>query len=53
MLARLARGETYAAIASDLGITVHTVRNYIRRIYGKLQVHSRTEAVAKFLGQKG
>jgi DNA-binding CsgD family transcriptional regulator len=35
-----------------MGIAVHTVRNYIRRIYSKLHVHSRTEAVAKFLGQR-
>jgi len=52
VLAGLARGDTYAAIADDMHITVHTVRNYIRRIYSKLQVHSRTEAVAKFLGKK-
>jgi len=52
VLARLSRGETYAAIAGDMGITVHTVRNYIRRIYSKLHVHSRTEAVAKFLGKR-
>ena len=52
VLARLSRGETYAAIAGEMGISVHTVRNYIRRIYDKLQVHSRTEAVAKFLGQR-
>jgi len=52
VLARLSRGETYDAIAQELGISVHTVRNYIRRIYDKLQVHSRTEAVAKFLGRR-
>jgi len=52
VLQRLARGETYTAIAQELAISVHTVRNYIRRIYDKLQVHSRTEAVAKFLGNR-
>jgi DNA-binding NarL/FixJ family response regulator len=52
VLARLSRGETYSTIANELGISVHTVRNYIRRIYDKLQVHSRTEAVAKFLGRR-
>lgn len=50
VLSRLAQGHTYARIADDMGITIHTVRNYIRRIYEKLQVHSRTEAVAKFKG---
>ena len=50
VLGRLAQGHTYARIANDMGITIHTVRNYIRRIYEKLQVHSRTEAVAKFKG---
>jgi DNA-binding NarL/FixJ family response regulator len=50
VLGRLAQGHIYARIANDMGITIHTVRNYIRRIYEKLQVHSRTEAVAKFKG---
>jgi DNA-binding CsgD family transcriptional regulator len=50
VLGRLAQGHTYARIADDMGITIHNVRNYIRRIYEKLQVHSRTEAVAKFKG---
>ena len=50
VLTLLARGDTYFHIAQRMGITVHTVRNYIRRIYDKLQVHSRTEAVAKFTG---
>lgn len=50
VLGRLAQGHTYSRIAADLAITIHTVRNYIRRIYEKLQVHSRTEAVAKYRG---
>ena len=48
VLAGLSRGQTYAAIGQEMGIAIHTVRNYIRRIYEKLQVHSRTEAVARF-----
>ncbi len=50
VLTLLARGDTYAHIAQQMDIAVHTVRNYIRRIYDKLQVHSRTAAVAKFTG---
>ncbi|MGA2246224.1 MAG: response regulator transcription factor [Verrucomicrobiota bacterium] len=45
----LAEGLAYKQIADQLGVSIHTVRNYIRRIYEKLQVRSRTEAVAKFL----
>jgi DNA-binding NarL/FixJ family response regulator len=45
----LARGEAYKQIADRLGITIPTVRTYIRRIYEKLHVHTRTEAVAKYL----
>lgn len=45
----LAGGLAYKQIADQLGVSIHTVRNYIRRIYEKLHVCSRTEAVAKFL----
>ena len=45
----LAEGQVYKQIADRLGVSIHTVRNYIRRIYEKLHVRSRTEAVAKFL----
>ena len=51
VLTRLSHGLTYTHIAQEMDITVHTVRNYLRRIYEKLQVHSRTEAVAKFRGR--
>jgi DNA-binding NarL/FixJ family response regulator len=46
----LAEGQAYKQIADKLGVSIHTVRNYIRRIYEKLHVCSRTEAVAKYLG---
>lgn len=49
MLDLLAAGEPYKAIADKMGLSIHTVRGYIRRIYEKLQVHTRTEAVAKYL----
>jgi DNA-binding NarL/FixJ family response regulator len=45
----LAAGLAYKQIADELRVSIHTVRNYIRRIYEKLHVRSRTEAVAKFL----
>jgi DNA-binding NarL/FixJ family response regulator len=45
----LAEGLAYKQIADQLGVSIHTVRNYIRRIYEKLHVCTRTEAVAKFL----
>jgi DNA-binding NarL/FixJ family response regulator len=45
----LAQGLMYKEIADKLGISFETVRTYVRRIYEKLQVRSRTEAVAKAL----
>jgi len=44
----LAAGEPYKAIADKMGLSIHTVRGYIRRIYEKLHVQTRTEAVAKY-----
>ena len=45
----LSNGFLYKEIADKLGISYETVHTYIRRIYEKLQVRTRTEAVAKFL----
>ena len=47
VLQGLSRGHPYKQIASDLGISLSTVRTYIQRIYEKLHVHSQTEAVMK------
>lgn len=45
----LSHGLMYKEIAEKLGLSYETVHTYIRRIYEKLQVRTRTEAVAKFL----
>jgi DNA-binding NarL/FixJ family response regulator len=45
----LSQGFLYKEIAEKLSISYETVHTYIRRIYEKLQVRTRTEAVAKFL----
>lgn len=45
----LATGASYKAIAGQLGVTVNTIRNYIRSIYAKLGVHTKSEAVSKAL----
>jgi DNA-binding NarL/FixJ family response regulator len=49
LLSQLADGHSYSSAAAALGISVNTVRNHIRSIYEKLQVHSQTEAVSKAL----
>lgn len=53
VLDHLAQGYLYKEIASRLSISYETVHTYVRRIYEKLQVHSRTEAVAKHLTRTG
>ncbi|MEQ1572121.1 MAG: response regulator transcription factor [Myxococcota bacterium] len=46
VLRDLARGLQCKQIASDHGLSIHTVRTYVRRIYEKLQVGTLAEAVA-------
>jgi DNA-binding NarL/FixJ family response regulator len=48
VLELLAAGHAYKEIADQLSISVTTVNTYIRRIYEKLHVHSRAQAVAKY-----
>lgn len=49
VLGLLAQGHSYQAMADRLTVSINTVRNYIRSIYEKLHVHSRSEAVGKAL----
>lgn len=50
VLALLAKGLSYKEIAERLSVTAGTVRTHLHAIYEKLHVHSRTQAVVKFLG---
>ena len=50
VLQLLADGFRYKEIAGVMGISLDTVREHARRIYSKLHVSSRTEAVVKYLG---
>jgi DNA-binding NarL/FixJ family response regulator len=48
-LDQLAGGYAYKEIADRMKISIDTVRSYVRTVYEKLHVHSRTEAVVKYL----
>lgn len=52
ILEHLVAGSSYKMIADDLSISTETVHTHIKRIYEKLHVHSKSEAVAKALKQK-
>jgi len=45
----LVKGYRYKEIADALSISFETVRSHLKNIYDKLHVHSRTEAVVKYL----
>jgi len=49
LLELLARGRSYQAAAAEMDISINTVRNYVRGIYAKLEVHSKAEAVSRGL----
>jgi DNA-binding NarL/FixJ family response regulator len=49
----LAKGFLVKEIADQTSLGYGTVRTYIRRIYEKLQVHSRSQAVSKYLQPRG
>jgi DNA-binding NarL/FixJ family response regulator len=52
VLDMVARGFTYGEVAQRMGLSLSTVRTHVRNIYGKLDVHNKTEAVfeARHLG---
>ncbi len=47
VLELLAKGKSYSMIAKDLFITKETAKSHIKNIYAKLQVNSKSEAIAK------
>ena len=49
LLKLLMEGHNYKTAAEELGVTTHTISFHLQRIYEKLHVHSKTEAVAKAL----
>jgi len=49
LLKLLMEGHNYKTAAQELGVTTHTISFHLQRIYEKLHVHSKTEAVAKAL----
>jgi DNA-binding NarL/FixJ family response regulator len=49
LLALLAEGRSYQAAADEMIVSINTVRNYVRSVYEKLHVHSKSEAVSKAL----
>ena len=49
LLKLFVEGHNYKTAAVELGVSVNTVNFHVRSIYEKLQVHSRSEAVAKAL----
>jgi DNA-binding CsgD family transcriptional regulator len=51
ILKNLAEGLRYKEIAAKLKISIETVRTHARRIYEKLHVQSRTEALNKVYGK--
>lgn len=53
VLDMLAKGYLYKEISDKLQLGLGTIKTYVRRIYEKLHVQSRTEAVIKYLGQDG
>ena len=52
LLRMLVDGHNYKTAAAALGVSVNTIAFHMRRIYEKLQVHSKSEAVAKALRQR-
>ena len=52
ILQLLSKGNSFKMIASDLSISIDTVRTHIKRIYDKLHVRSQIEAVSKAINER-
>lgn len=49
LLRMLVEGHSYKTAANELHVSVNTIKFHLRHIYDKLQVHTKSEAVAKAL----
>ena len=49
LLKLLVEGHSYKTAAAELGVSINTIAFHVQKIYGKLQVHSKSEAVARAL----
>ena len=47
VLQLLVDGNSYKMVGAEMNLSIDTIRSHIRNIYEKLQVHSKSEAVAK------
>jgi len=52
LLKLLVEGHNYQSASVELGVSFSTINFHMQNIYGKLQVHSKSEAVAKALRQR-
>ncbi len=53
LLAALAQGNSNAQIASDLGISLNTIKFHLKNLYSKLDVTNRAQAVVCYLTSSG
>jgi DNA-binding NarL/FixJ family response regulator len=51
LLKLLVEGHSYKTAAVELEVSINTIAFHIQNIYGKLQVHSKSEAVARALNE--
>ena len=51
LLGLLSQGHSYESSARQMNVSVNTVRNYVRSVYDKLHVHSKSAAVSAALRQ--
>lgn len=52
LLKMLVEGHNFKTAAAELGLSINTISFHMRNVYEKLQVHSKSEAVAKALRQR-
>ena len=51
LLKLLVEGHSYKTAAAEMAVSINTIAFHIQNIYGKLQVHSKSEAVARALNE--